>query len=136
MKGRPRSQLVCLRQLMCLTDANEMDGVTGVTQCGIPEGQSFTYNFRIDPAQHGTYWYHAHSAVKRADGLYGGLIIHKPADEQTGQTDLSRHEYDAERLLLVGDWYHRSADKVLGEYKNYQNFAYEVSARVSSRCVR
>lgn len=104
-----------------------MDGVTGVTQCGIPEGQSFTYKFTIDPKQHGTYWYHAHSAVKRADGLYGGLIIHKPADERTGLTDLTRHEYDTERLLLVGGWYHRDADKVLSEYKDFQNFAYEVS---------
>ncbi|XWW96247.1 hypothetical protein V2A60_004220 [Cordyceps javanica] len=110
---------------LLMKDANEMDGVTGVTQCGVREGQSFTYKFRIDPEQHGTYWYHAHSAVKRADGLYGGLIIHRPADEQTGQTDLSRHEYDSERLLLVGDWYHRTADKVLSQYKDYKNFAYE-----------
>ncbi|OAA53357.1 ferro-O2-oxidoreductase [Cordyceps fumosorosea ARSEF 2679] len=102
-----------------------MDGATGVTQCVIPEGRSFTYKFRIDPEQHGTYWYHAHSAVKRADGLYGGLVVHRPADERTGHSDLSRHDYDAEKLLLVGDWYHRGADTVLGEYKNYRNFAYE-----------
>ncbi|EGX88278.1 ferro-O2-oxidoreductase [Cordyceps militaris CM01] len=108
-----------------MKDANEMDGATGVTQCAVAEGQSFTYTFHIDPAQHGTYWYHAHSAVKRADGLYGGLVIHKPADEGTGHTDQSRHEYDAERLLLIGDWYHRDADTVLGEYKNRRNFAYE-----------
>lgn len=105
-----------------------MDGVTGITQCGVPEGESFTYKFKIDKEQHGTYWYHAHSAVKRADGLYGGLIIHKPADSKTGQTDLSRHEYATERLMLVGDWYHRSADTVLNEYKDFRNFAYEVSA--------
>lgn len=104
-----------------------MDGVTGITQCGIPFGQSFTYKFRIASEQHGTYWYHAHSAVKRADGLYGGLVIHKPADATDGQSDLSRYEYDAERLLLVGDWYHRDADRVLSEYKDFRNFAYEVS---------
>ncbi|KAF1734621.1 Laccase-1 [Beauveria bassiana] len=108
-----------------MKDANEMDGVTGVTQCGIQQDHSFTYKFRIDPEQHGTYWYHAHSHVKRADGLYGGLIIHKPADKNSGQTDLSRYDYGAERLFLIGDWYHRSAETVLGEYKNYRNFAYE-----------
>lgn len=26
---------------------NEMDGVVGVTQCGIPHGSSFTYNFTV-----------------------------------------------------------------------------------------
>ncbi|KAJ6781645.1 hypothetical protein PWT90_01395 [Aphanocladium album] len=110
---------------LLMNGVNEMDGVTGVTQCGIPEGQSFTYKFRIDPEQHGTYWYHAHSAVKRADGLYGGLIIHRPVDDEMKQTDLLRHEYDAERLLLISDWYHRDADTVLAEYKDYTNFAYE-----------
>ena len=33
---------------------NEMDGPVGVTQCGIPPGSSFTYNFTIE--QPGTYW--------------------------------------------------------------------------------
>ncbi|KAJ3494552.1 hypothetical protein NLG97_g4007 [Lecanicillium saksenae] len=113
---------------LLMNGANEMDGVTGVTQCGIAEGQSFTYKFRIDPKQHGTYWYHAHSAVKRADGLYGGLIIHRPVDNDTGETDLSRHEYDAERLLLISDWYHRDADTVLSEYKDFTRFAYEPAA--------
>lgn len=112
-------------RLTLFAEFNVMDGAAGVTQCAILTGQSFTYKFRIDPEQHGTYWYHAHSAVKRADGLYGGLIVHKPADEKSGQSDLSRHEYDAERLLLVGDWYHHSAEKVLSEYKDFRNFAYE-----------
>ena len=33
----------------------EMDGVVGVSQCGIPPGASFTYNFTVE--QSGTYWY-------------------------------------------------------------------------------
>ncbi|KAJ6440222.1 laccase IV [Purpureocillium lavendulum] len=103
--------------------ANEMDGVVGVTQCSIPPAGSFTYRFQISEEQHGTFWYHAHSAVKRADGLYGGLVVHKPADEYDKNDDLSLYEYDAEKLLLVGDWYHAGADAVIAEYKDFRSFA-------------
>ena len=33
-----------------MNGTNEMDGVTGVTQCGIPPGSSFTYNFTVGQA--------------------------------------------------------------------------------------
>ena len=32
-----------------MNSTNEMDGVVGVTQCGIPPGSSFTYNFTVSP---------------------------------------------------------------------------------------
>lgn len=32
------------------------DGAPGITQCGIPPGQSLTYDIPIDE-QWGTYWY-------------------------------------------------------------------------------
>jgi iron transport multicopper oxidase len=41
-----------LRQL----DSNTMDGPSGMTQCPIPPGSVFTYNFVADIA--GTFWYH------------------------------------------------------------------------------
>jgi len=37
---------------------NFEDGPVGVTQCPIPPGQSFVYQFRLN--QTGTFWYHAH----------------------------------------------------------------------------
>jgi iron transport multicopper oxidase len=37
---------------------NFEDGPVGVTQCPIPPGQSFVYQFRLN--QTGTYWWHAH----------------------------------------------------------------------------
>ncbi|XP_003384621.1 PREDICTED: laccase-1-like [Amphimedon queenslandica] len=52
---------------------NWMDGVQGLTQCGLEPGQSFKYIFQADPP--GTYWYHGHSGSLRADGLFGALII-------------------------------------------------------------
>ncbi|KAH0597544.1 hypothetical protein MHUMG1_04923 [Metarhizium humberi] len=104
---------------------NDMDGVVGVTQCSISSGQSYTYKFEIHKEQHGTFWYHAHSAVKRADGLYGGLVVHKPADSRAVQNDASLYGYESEKMLLIGDWYHLPADGVLAEYKDFRNFAYE-----------
>jgi len=50
-----------------------MDGVIGVSGCGIPPGKSFTYEFKIVD-QRGTFWYHAHQSVSYTDGLYGPLV--------------------------------------------------------------
>ncbi|KAG0647113.1 Cell surface ferroxidase fetC [Hyphodiscus hymeniophilus] len=91
--------------------ANHMDGPVGVTQCTIKHGRSFTYRIPTDE-QEGTFWYHAHSEVQRADGLYGGLVIHNPI----APTEASIHQYDSELLFLVGDWYHWPASKVLGMF--------------------
>ncbi|PHH92493.1 hypothetical protein CDD83_7130 [Cordyceps sp. RAO-2017] len=106
--------------------ANEMDGVVGLTQCAIPPSQNFTYRFRIDEQQSGTFWYHAHSGVQRADGLYGGLVVHKPV-ARTGPSAsvLSPRPYEAEQLLLAGDWYHQPAGAVLDWFKDPNHYAYE-----------
>ena len=53
-----------------------MDGVPGVSFCGILPGKSFLYNFTAEPA--GTHWYHSHSGSQYADGLAGALIV-RPA---------------------------------------------------------
>ncbi|KAG6006943.1 hypothetical protein E4U21_006562 [Claviceps maximensis] len=109
---------------MTMRGSNEMDGVVGITQCAIGPGSTFVYKFSVDQQQHGTFWYHAHSVVQRADGMYGGLVVHKPVHRHR-ESDLSVHEYESEKLLLVGDWYHMSADKVLAEYKNFRSFGNE-----------
>ncbi|OJJ51726.1 hypothetical protein ASPZODRAFT_55640 [Penicilliopsis zonata CBS 506.65] len=91
---------------LLMRGANHMDGATGITQCAIPPGASYTYRFRIE--QEGTFWYeyHAHSDVQRSDGLYGGLVVHPPGAIQQ----------DEEILLLAGDWYHRPAGEVLDAF--------------------
>ncbi|QKX62088.1 uncharacterized protein TRUGW13939_09244 [Talaromyces rugulosus] len=121
-----------------MRDANSMDGSIGVTQCGIPPGQSFWYNFTISPDQSGTFWYHAHSSVQRVDGLYGGLIVHKPATtlslDRFGRTkeqrndalaDRSKYNYGEELLLLIGDWYHRPARDVASWYLWWGSMGFE-----------
>ncbi|EER24346.1 Multicopper oxidase family protein [Coccidioides posadasii C735 delta SOWgp] len=106
-----------------MRDANSMDGVAGITQCPIEPGASFVYDFKVSETQTGTFWYHSHSNLQRGDGLYGGLIIHRPAApairgmrSRQIHTDSVRYGYEKEHLLLIGDWYHRPSEKVLEWY--------------------
>ena len=50
-----------------------MDGVPGVSFPGIDPGETFTYDFT--PGHSCTYWYHSHSGMQEAVGLYGPLVI-------------------------------------------------------------
>ncbi|RMZ86630.1 hypothetical protein DV736_g6142, partial [Chaetothyriales sp. CBS 134916] len=102
--------------------ANEMDGAVGVTQNPIRPGESFLYNFVIGPEEHGTFWYHGHEKTQRDDGLYGGLVVHRP-DEQANE--MSKYDYDEDILLLIGDWYHRPSQEVLRWYMNSRSFGNE-----------
>jgi FtsP/CotA-like multicopper oxidase with cupredoxin domain len=62
---------------------NAMDGAVGLIKCPIPANRTFTYEFRIGDDEVGTFWLHAHSQVQRGDGIYGGLVVHKPAEPQS-----------------------------------------------------
>ncbi|RAL05428.1 laccase [Aspergillus ibericus CBS 121593] len=110
---------------------NAMDGAVGVTQRPILPGSTFTYNFTIPADQNGTFWYHAHSGLIRADGLYGGLIVHAPSPKSTvrgllAHADDNGHDsYSKDILLLVGDWYHRFADQVYSWYMRAASFGNE-----------
>ncbi|KKY19915.1 putative iron transport multicopper oxidase fet3 [Phaeomoniella chlamydospora] len=77
--------------------STEMDGPIQVSQCEIPPGSSFLYNFTIN--QTGTYWYHSHSKAQYPDGLRGPLIVHDPSDPYEGK-------YDEELVVTLSDWYH------------------------------
>ncbi|KAF3760530.1 hypothetical protein M406DRAFT_268538 [Cryphonectria parasitica EP155] len=63
----------------------EMDGPIAASQCSVPPGSSFTYQFQVD--QPGTYWYHSHEMGQYPDGLRGPLIVHDPDDPYKGQVD-------------------------------------------------
>jgi FtsP/CotA-like multicopper oxidase with cupredoxin domain len=117
-----------------------MDGVIGITQKAIPAGEDFTYKFEISKTQSGTFWsvfvfnspmasltscrYHSHSELQRADGLYGGLVIHKRFEK--GLSEFEKYEYEDEKLLLIGDWYHRSAMDVQASYLTSRSSGHEV----------
>ncbi|KAF9436682.1 hypothetical protein BGZ76_003283 [Entomortierella beljakovae] len=84
---------------------NWMDGTTGVTQCPIPPGQSFTYNFTV-PNQWGTYWWHAHAASQYIDGIIGPLIIHSPDEPHRGK-------YDEDLIMMISDHYHTDSGSLV-----------------------
>ncbi|KAI3332508.1 multicopper oxidase [Xylariaceae sp. AK1471] len=86
-----------------------MDGVTGVSQCGIPPGRNFTYEFGLDD-QRGTFWWHAHLSVQYSDGLYGPIVVHDP-DEMVP-------EIDDETIVFISDVYHTYGSVLLASYLN------------------
>lgn len=78
-----------------------MDGVSGITQCTILEGESFEYNFIATPA--GTHWYHSHTGDQPLDGLAGAMIV---KDSPWNYPSGSLYQYDEELLIVINDWYH------------------------------
>ncbi|EJL24231.1 copper resistance system multicopper oxidase [Novosphingobium sp. AP12] len=72
----------------------QMDGVPGVSFPGIRSGQTFTYDFTLRQA--GTYWYHSHSGMQEAEGLYGPLIV-DPAGEDPVRSE-------REHVIVLSDW--------------------------------
>ncbi|CAN8103161.1 unnamed protein product [Discula destructiva] len=85
-----------------------MDGVAGVSQCGIPPGGgSWTYEFVL-AGQRGTFWWHAHAGVQFSDGLFGPIVIHDP-DEMVPKTD-------DDKIVFLGENYHSFAAELLSHY--------------------
>jgi CopA family copper-resistance protein len=93
----------------------QMDGVPGVSFPGIDPGETFDYEFPV--IQSGTYWYHSHSGMQEAMGMYGPIVI-DPAD--------GRKDYDREHVLVLSDWTtmhpHEQLRrlKIMGGYFNHQ----------------
>jgi len=93
----------------------QMDGVPGVSFPGIDPGQTFAYEFPV--VQSGTYWYHSHSGMQEAMGLYGPIVI----DPAGGASD-----YDREHVLVLSDWTSMHPHeqlrrlKIMGGYFNHQ----------------
>lgn len=90
-------------------DSPWMDGVTGVTQCPIPAGASFTYTFKI-LNQFGTFWYHAHTQNLNSDGIAGPLIVHSVNDPLKRGVD-----FDQDIILLINDWYHDMSQQIVAQ---------------------
>ncbi|KAK9452583.1 Cupredoxin [Dipodascopsis uninucleata] len=89
---------------------NFMDGVNAITQCEIPSGSTFTYNFTVE-GQYGTYWYHSHFGTQYQDGLVGPLVVHS-----TEEDDLVGDLYDYDQIIMVQDWYHDVASSYVDAY--------------------
>ena len=103
---------------------NAMDGAVGFTQNAVAPGESFRYRFKISDDQAGTFWYHAHEEVQRADGIFGPLIVHRPNTIGNDSLDWET-EYDEERVIMVNDYYHRPAKEALAWYLRAGSFGME-----------
>lgn len=92
-----------------MKNQNSMDGPEMVTQCPVPPGGSFVYNFTVEQA--GTYWYHSHSGPQYSDGLRGLFIV---------EEDLP-FDYDYEVTLTVSDWYHLESPQLMKQFLSRYN---------------
>ncbi|KIM31143.1 Ferroxidase [Serendipita vermifera MAFF 305830] len=81
---------------MFFRNESYLDGAVAVTQCGIPPGDTFLYEFTMSE-QWGTYWVHAHASGQYVDGLRAPFLIHNRPEV---------HQYDDEYTVILGDWYH------------------------------
>ncbi|KAL3753716.1 hypothetical protein ACJRO7_001024 [Eucalyptus globulus] len=73
------------------------DGPSYITQCPIPPGGNYTYNFTIT-AQEGTLWWHAHVSFLRAT-VYGALIILPKSGHYPFPTPYE------EFPIILGEWW-------------------------------
>ncbi|KAF7503465.1 hypothetical protein GJ744_003724 [Endocarpon pusillum] len=87
--------------------SNGMDGSPTATQCEIPPGVSFTYDFVVK--QPGSYWYHSHSSGQMSDSLRGPLIVRDPESPYAGN-------YSEELIVTISDWYHDEAPSLIPYY--------------------
>lgn len=71
-----------------------MDGVPGLSFHGIRPGESWLYRFQLRQA--GTYWYHAHSSLQEAVGVYGAIVI-EPRDADPIAAD-------RDHVIVLSDW--------------------------------
>ncbi|XP_030837936.1 laccase-4-like [Strongylocentrotus purpuratus] len=77
-----------------------MDGTSMITQCHIPRPQTFTYDFLADTP--GTQWWHSHSGLQRADGLFGPVVVRQRRDDEVHSSlyDIDDHEH----VIMMSDW--------------------------------
>jgi len=80
---------------------NRFDGVPGVTQQAIANGESFTYQVHVPDA--GMFWYHPHvrEDVQQDLGLFGNLLVTSPDPDYYGPAN--REEIFVLDDLLMDD---------------------------------
>lgn len=83
-----------------------MDGVPHISQCPIPPGQGFRYNFNAENA--GTHFWHSHLGMQRGDGLYGAFIVRNPAEPHENLYDFDMSEH----TIITNDWTHLPGNSV------------------------
>ena len=93
---------------------NAMDGVPGLTQEAVADGQGFDYAFDVPDA--GTYWYHSHnrSWEQVEQGIYGALIVEEREPPKV----------DHDITVLIDDWRIAQDGALVGGFGNMHDFAH------------
>ncbi|EDK46458.1 ferroxidase fet3 [Lodderomyces elongisporus] len=86
--------------------SSQMDGPPFVSQCPIPTGETFLYNFTVGD-QVGSYWYHSHTSGQYGDGMRGIFII---------EDDDFPYDYDEEVVLSLSEHYHDTSDELMPSF--------------------
>ena len=94
----------------------KMDGVPGLNGFhGIAPHTTFTYKFKI--RQKGTYWYHSHSNLQEAQGVYGSIVIEPPFYSARG----AERDY----VIVFSDFSEENPNTILNNLKidsGYYNY--------------
>lgn len=93
------------------TPAN-MDGVPGLSFGGIAPGETFTYRFKLH--QSGTYWYHSHSGMQEAMGLYGAMVIDPLHPDPNA--------CDRDYVIFLGEWTDVMPDDIVSNLKMQDDY--------------
>lgn len=91
--------------------SNWMDGAPGISQCPVPPGRSFLYDFIVD-GQYGTYMYYSHRGVQRNDASFGPIIVHSTEEAEFQQ----KYGYTQDQVIVLQDHYHRMSEDYLAKY--------------------
>lgn len=86
------------------------DGTAGITECGIPPGQSLTYDFTFGDFS-GTTWWHSHYDTQYTDGVTGALIVHPTFPDPPGFPT-----WDEELVIELTDVYHTFSTILNAQY--------------------
>ena len=91
----------------------KFDGVPGLNGFhGIAPHTTFTYKFKV--RQKGTYWYHSHSNLQEAQGVYGSIVI-----------EPSKSKVDRDYVIVLSDFSEENPNTILNNLKidsGYYNF--------------
>ena len=90
----------------------QMDGVPGISFPGIKPKQTFVYEFPV--RQSGTYWYHSHSGMQEAMGLYGAIVI-----DPAGVDSIA---FDREHVIVLSDWSFMHAHRIFQKNKKMAGY--------------
>ncbi|EIM90555.1 multi-copper oxidase [Stereum hirsutum FP-91666 SS1] len=84
-----------------------MDGTNAISQCGIPPGETMTYNFTLEDWV-GTTWYHAHCSTMYSDGLVGPIVVYSPNETVPSS--------DQDLIVQLSDIYNTWSPTLLSGY--------------------